>query len=553
MVLRGLSGLGVGGALVLVLAACASPVPQTQRPASTSSDGTPMGGTLSIAWDSDIRLLDPAQAYDSISQPAERLLFETLVTYDAGTKLVPLLASAMPTISADGRTYTFKLRSGVHFVAPDGTITGDVTASDVVDSINRMLDPHLKPSPSKSASGLFSVIAGASDVISGTITAASGIRAIDATTVDFELVHPDATFLNIMATPFASVLPAGTTRDGTVLAARPISTGPFLLTSYVKGQQATFTRNPHYWQPGRPYLDEIDFKVNVDDQAALQQIEANTLDLMGNQIPDGMFTSVTTDPQYASRVVHHSEVTTFYLFFDTQEQGPLGKPAVRAALEHAIDKDGILKLVHGAGVRADCIFPPDLPGFDPSCHPYTYDPSLARSMLAAAGYPNGFSTTLYTTNSDPDPITAEAIRQDLAKVGVTVDVKTEPQVSFFKRIGTPHQVPVGYVGWNMDYPDPSDFIDPILSCATAVQGGSNAAFYCNPQVDALAAAARANPDPASRLAAYQDIQRMVMADAPWVPLRFDEHYTLESSRVGGFTIHPVWQYDLGGLWIKPGT
>ena len=116
-------------------------------------------------------------------------------------------------------------------------------------------------------------------------------------------------------------------------------------------------------------------------------------------------------------MVHHSEVTTFYLFFDTQEQGPLGKPAVRAALEHAIDKDGWPELVRGAGVGRAHLPAGILRVRSVPCHPYTYDPSLARSDLAAAGYPNGFSTTLYTTNSDPDPITAEAIRQDLAKVG----------------------------------------------------------------------------------------------------------------------------------------
>ena len=145
-----------------------------------------------------------------VSWPAERLMFEPLLAYDPGTKLVPLLADGMPTVSADGKAYTFKLHTGVKFVNPDGTVAGEMTADDVVDSINRVLDPNLKPTPSPVASGFFGNIVGAADVIAGKATTASGIKAIDASTVEFDLVNADATFLNVLATPFASVLPKGT-------------------------------------------------------------------------------------------------------------------------------------------------------------------------------------------------------------------------------------------------------------------------------------------------------------------------------------------------------
>jgi ABC-type transport system substrate-binding protein len=195
-----------------------------------------------------------------------------------------------------------------------------------------------------------------------------------------------------------------------------------------------------------------------------------------------------------------------------------------------------------------------MPGYDTNCKPYTYDPAKAKQLLADAGFANGFESNLYTDTTDPDPLIAQTLQQDLAAVGVRVpQVVTEQFDTFLDRIETPHKAPMGYVGWFQDYPDPSDFIDPILSCATAVQGGANAAFYCSKQVDQLAAAARGETDSAKRIQLYQEIQSQVMTEAPWVPLRHEVWYTLTSKRVGGFQIHPVWQYDLRALWVKPGA
>jgi peptide/nickel transport system substrate-binding protein/oligopeptide transport system substrate-binding protein len=515
---------------------------------------TKNGGTLSIAFNSDIQYFDPAKGYDVVSWPAERLIYEQLLQYDTGTKLVPLLADGMPTVSSDGKTYTFKLHTGVKFIKPDGSVLREMTADDVVASINRVLDPKLKPSASP-GSGFFGNIVGAADVLAGKATTASGIRKIDATTVEFHLNQADATFANVMATPFASVLPKETPHDAAQVAAAPVGSGPYYLKSYTKGTQATFAANKSYWQPGQPYTDEIDFKVGVDDNAAIQQIEAGQLDLLGDPLPSGSFTQITTDPQYQDQLVTHTLVDTDYLFMDTQQpdNGPLSKPAVRQALEYAIDKDNILKLVHGAGVRAECIYPPDLPGYDAACHPYKFDQAKAKQMLADAGYPNGFESHLFTDTTDPDPQIAQALQQDLAAVGVKVDITTEEFATFLDRIETPHKAPMGYVGWFQDYPDPSDFIDPILSCATAVQGGANAALYCNKDVDAKAAAAKGETDAAKRLQEYQAIQTQIMSEAPWVPIRHQVWFTLVSKRVGSYQLHPVWNNDLRNVSLKAGS
>lgn len=512
----------------------------------SGSAGPPTGGTLSVAFKSDIATFDPAQGYDVVSWPAEILLFETLITYDSKTNLVPRLATEMPTVSADGLTYTFKIRSGVNFVKGDGTVLRPMTADDVVFSFNRMLDPKLKPNPSPVASTFFQLIAGAADVTGGKAKEAAGIKKVDDHTVTFTIAQPDATFLNIMAMPFASIVPKDVAgEDTTAFSTNPIGTGPFVLKSYEKGQRATFVRNPHYWQPGLPYLDGIDFRVKVDATGALQQVQSGSLDLMGDAIPSGSFTSVVNDPQYKDQIKYLDQVGTQFLSLDTSAPGsPLSKVEVRRAIQWAIDKENILSIYHGAGQLASCLFPPAMPGYDPTCKPYGYDPEKARSMLAAAGYPNGFTSKLYTDTTDPDPIVAQAIQQDLAKIGVKIDIVTQSFDTLLGTITVPHQAPMIWLVWFQDFPDPSDFYDPILSCGSDKAGNFNLAWYCNKTVDALASKAKGELDKAQRLADYQQVQKMIMDDSPWVMVLHPRLYTIIGKRVRNFSLHPVWTWDL---------
>jgi ABC-type transport system substrate-binding protein len=560
----------IGGVVLLIAGACqaqnasAPPAGESAAPGTSAEASSPasepatipQGGTLSIGWNGEIQWLDPAVGYDVTSWPAERLMFEPLMAYDKGTTLVPLLADGMPTVSADGKTYTFKLHDNVNFVSEDGSVLRPMTAEDVAYSINRVLDPNLKPTPSPVGGGFFGNIVGAAEVLDGSAQTASGIKVIDPTTIEFDLVNADATFLYVMATPFASIVPkelAG--EDATAFSAKPVGTGPYLFKSYAKGQGATFVKNPSYWQAGQPYLDTIDYRTGQDDNAMLQQIEAGTLDLMGDPFPPAQFTDVTTNPEYQNQIVHHTLVNVDYVFMDTQQEnnGPFSNVKVRQAVNYAIDKDAILQITHGAGVAATCIYPPDLAAYDPSCNPYPHDVDKAKQLMEEAGFGSGFTTKFYTDTTDPDPQIGASVQQDLAAIGIQTEIVSQEFATFLDTIETPHEAPIGWVGWFQDYPDPSDFIDPILSCASAVAGGANASLYCNPAVDELAAQAKGETDTAKRISEYQQVQTMIMADAPWAPFRHQEWYTLVGKRVGGFAIHPVWQYDVRSLWINPGS
>ncbi len=511
-------------------------------PVAAQEEGAP-SGTLTITFDSEVDSLDPALGYDFVSWPAERLIYETLVTYDEGTTLVPLLAEAMPEISDDGLTYTFTLREGVDFVR-GGEIVRPMTADDVVFSVNRVLRPDLLPHPSPVSEAFFASIAGADAVIDGSAETAEGLQALDERTVQFTLSTPDRTFLNALATPFGSVIPAEAGYDATESFADPVGTGPYYLESYTPGELAVFTANPHYWGDA-PKAETIDYALLVPEETGVQQVMAGESDIDGDNLPTPIYQQVKDDPDLADRLHRQSQLSFQYLSIDSSAaDSPLSDVRVRQAMAHAIDKENILRLAAGRGSIANCLFPPELPAFDADCDPYPYDVDRAKALMAEAGS-DGFSTQLYTDTSELSGLVAESMAADLAEIGIDVEIITQDFDTLLGTITVPHQAPLVSIGWFADFPDPSNFIDPILSCAAAVEGGANSSWWCDEDIDAQAADARTLTSIDEAVPVYQDIQRQIMEQVPLVPLYNDTWTTLTSERLSGLDeLHPIWLWEL---------
>ena len=367
--------------LLCIVAACApataTPAPQAsadgaQPPASSASSpaavattapATAGGGELSMAVEGDLQSLDPAICYDSNCIPVVRMLFNQLLEYGPNsTTLIPGLAAAMPEVSADGLVYTFKLRDGATFTKADGSVLRAVTADDVVHSLNRILDQSLTPYPSPVGPAFFSLIEGADKVLDGSATVASGLEAVDPSTVRITITQPNRAFLNVLAMTFGSIVPkelAGA--DTTAFSGAPVGSGAFYLESYAKGDKAVLKRNPAYWDPAHPKVDRVEYRLGVDANTQLQQVQAGQLDIMGNDIPSGAFTATTNDPALTDRVRRESLVATNFLILDTSGDTPLANVKVRQAIAHAVDKDNVLKVMNGRGVKATCIYPPRCP------------------------------------------------------------------------------------------------------------------------------------------------------------------------------------------------
>ncbi|MBX5464248.1 MAG: ABC transporter substrate-binding protein [Clostridia bacterium] len=526
-------------ALAAVLAGCGGgtsslgPQGGGSGSASGGSAGAPAGNagtaanTITIAYKDDLATLDPAIGYDWTNWPAEKMVFDGLLDYDSTTNLVPRLAASMPEVSQGGKVYTFHLRKGVQF--QNGR---EVTAEDVAYTITRVLDPKTK-SP---GSGFYTGIEGAQAFVDGKASSVSGIQVLDRYTIRFVLTSPDVTFPNKMALNFAFVVPKEeVAKYGADFGHHPVGTGPFRLVKWTPGQQLVFEKNPDYFLPGIPKADRVVIQVGVDPTVALLRLQKGDIDIMGDPVPTAELAGMLQDPAWKNRITVAPQVSTIYVAINTRMK-PFTDVRVRQALNMAIDKERIVKLLAGQGTVANQILPPLMPGYDPSYKGYPYDPQQAKRLLAEAGYPDGFSTTMECLDVDPQPKLCQSIQADLAQIGVKVDLKTLEASTIIADAGTPNKVPLvwsGGLAWIQDYPDPSDFYGPILGCSSAVQGGWNWAWYCNPQLEQQANQALGILDRTQRLDLYRQIFRKLMDEAVWVPVYNGQYVIAHSEQVVG--------------------
>jgi ABC-type transport system substrate-binding protein len=195
----------------------------------------------------------------------------------------------------------------------------------------------------------------------------------------------------------------------------------------------------------------------------------------------------------------------------------------------------------GLGTVTGGVLPPLMPCYSSGLKTLPYDPAAARKLLAKAGYPNGFSTTITASGTAVSQARVEQVmQQELAAIGIKATIKMAIGSAYVTLITTPKAVAIAQTGWTLDYPDPSDFIDPILTTQASLNGGSNFAFYRNPTVDALAAQADAELNPTKRCDLYHQIEQTIVTDAPWVPLYTPVHATIVSSHVANFYMSPIW-------------
>ena len=526
-------------------AAPAAPVAPAATQAPAAEAAPQKGGSMIVAYKDDLATLDPAIGYDWTNWPAIKMVFDGLLDYDSGTTIQPRLAEALPQVSADGLTYTFKLRKGVKF--QNGR---ELIADDVVYSITRVLNPKTA-SP---GAGFFLGIKGAQDFIDGKTSTVAGIKAVDAYTVEFTLSAPDVTFLNKMAINFAYIVPKEEVeKAGANFGHAPVGSGPYKLKEWVAGQRLVFERNPEYFFEGRPFIDTITVKVGIEPDVALLQLEKGEIQLMGDPPPGADWSRITNDPAWKNRIEIEQTVNTTYIAINVNEK-PFDNVKVRQALNYAIDKNRIVQLLNGRASVANQILPPLMPGFDKSYTGYEYNPDKAKQLLAEAGLASGFETSIECISVDPQPKICESFQQDLAKVGIKLTINTlaAPNVIDDAGNGKTPLVWSGGLAWTQDYPDPDDFYTPILGCGSNVPGGWNWSRYCNKTVDAKAAGLLAVTDPAARMQGYGEVFKALMDDAVWVPVINGKYTIAHSEKLHGqpTLTHPEHLFNYEMMWLS---
>ena len=516
---------------------------------ATSTAVAAAGRTLVFCSEGDPSGLQPALQVDGISFDASaRTIYDRLLDFKPGTtEIAPALATAWQ-VSDDGRVYTLQLRRGVHFQRNFGFVPSrEFNADDVVFTFARMADPR---HPYHAVSGGAYPYYAAMELP----RLLRAVRRVDAHTVRFELSQPNATFLADLTMDFASIVSAEyagqlrAERRAQDFDLKPLGTGPFELVAWEPGAQLRYRAFAEHWR-GRPAIDRLVFAITPDAAVRWARLRAGECQMMAMPNPADL-RAIDATPGIV--VQRKPGMNIAYLAFNT-EHGPLRDRRVRRALALAIDRDALVRAVYqGAGVVARGPLPPTLWAYEPGLQLPRFDPVAARRMLAEAGYPKGFSLTLWAfPNSRPylpsARRAAEMIQADWERVGVHASVRSYEWAEYLRRVGRGEH-DAALAGWSGDNGDPDNFLGTLLNCG-GVHTPQNLSEYCNRSYQELIEAALTRSDRATRRALYLQAQRRFIDDLPWLPLAHAQVVVPMSARVHDYTIPVIDLHEFGRVRI----
>jgi ABC-type transport system substrate-binding protein len=339
---------------------------------------------------------------------------------------------------------------------------------------------------------------------------------------------------------------------------KPVGSGAFTLKEWVIGQKLVFEKNPNYFDKSTPKIDGFTVEIGQEPLVAVLRLQKGEVDIAGDGIPPAKFLEIKNGPDGKDIIVDRDQLQTGYVTLNTQVK-PLDDLKVRQALNMAINKERITRIVNGRATSASQVLPPLMAGYNTAYKGYAYDVAKAKALLAEAGLKDGFSTVLYASSTDPNPRIAQSIQQDLAAIGVTAEIKAIANPNIIAAGGTKGEAPMiwsGGMAWIADFPDPSNFYGPILGCAGAIQGGWNWSWYCNEAMDKRAVAADSMADPAKmkeRAELWKGIFTDIMADAPWIPIFNERRVVAKSKRMGGadnIYVDPTRVINYDAIFVK---
>lgn len=507
------------------------------QPATHLRPAHAAGQTLYVAANlGDGKTMDPGRFYEFTPQLMANNCYEGLVTFKGSDTSTPVPELATSWTIAGDKVFTFTLRHGVKFSSGD-----PLTAADVVFSYRRLL--YLNDNPAFLISG------------------ASKITALDPYTVQITLSAPDASFLNALTEVNFAVLDSklviahggddsaqAATKDKatTFLDGQSAGTGAFQMTSWVRLSQIVLQANPYYWGP-KPAIDQI-IEQHVQDAATQRlEVEKGTVDV-----------ALNINLQQAQSLVGNSSVQVIkgntldlvYVGLTTSAavSKPLSDKRVRQAIRYAIDYDGILNgLLKGVGTRPNGMIPVGMLGNDTAFNNSILihqDLAKAKSLLAAAGYPNGFSFTLaYEPPVTFDGVTFAPIgaklQNDLARVGIKVTLQPM-QDSVLLPAYRAQKLQAVLYNWGVDYPDPNDYAGPFSP------GGGPAKrmwYVSDPTLTNEVVAADSTTDVAKRVQLYHTIQQTWLDNGPWIGLVQPQNIVVLGSNVKGYVYNAVMWRD----------
>jgi peptide/nickel transport system substrate-binding protein len=537
--------------LAMLVTACGTS--SSSSGVSDSSSPAAKGGTATVGMAAgDIDHLEPTLWYFAQTWEIAYAICTPLVNFpDAagqpGAKVVGGIAD-LPTISSDGLTYTFKLRSGIKF--SNGQ---PITADDVQYTFVRMLSTSLG-SP---ATGFFSDIVGAPDLIAGTSKTLPGVVA-SGSTVTITLSKPLGSMLYRLTMPFTCTVPKGTVMSAVEDGSLP-STGPYMIQSYTPDRQIVMVRNPNYNSSSlgdRGKLDQITLKLGVDPAQAGLLIRSGDLATYIDRLASADATQALQDQTLKGRVFVGLLPSTIYMWLNNDVK-PFDNPLVRRAVNYAINRDAILRVWGGPsqGSVTDQVLPPTMPGWKKAdLYPSAGDPAQASQLLAQAGVTLPVHVVLRVRNDAAGFVEmAQVVQSELKAVGIMVDIQSAPDSVNFGVVSTrANHIAMGIQQWTQDYPDPDDFFGTLLDGNRITDTGNNNLADFNDSTTNQAIEAMDNVSGAQRAAQWNSIDGQAIGQlAPWAPLLNPTQVVLLAKGICGYVFQPVYVLDLTTLGKCP--
>lgn len=514
----------------LLLAAC-SGGEETKDESDNSGSESKDGGTLIFGRGADSVGLDPVNITDGESVRVTNNIYERLFVYDENLKLDGNLATDYK-VAEDGKTWTINLKEDVQF--HDGT---DFNAEAVVFNFNRWMD---KDNPYHDGDfTYYAFLFGGFKGDPGHIV--EYVKAIDETTVEIKLTKKVGPFISYLAVPMLGIAsPTAIKEYGEEYYEHPVGTGPFKFVSWSRNDKIVLEKNENYHVDGQPKLDKLIFRVIPDNSSRLTALQTGEIDMMDGMNPDSVEIVKSTE---GIEFVARPSFNMGYMAFNMEKE-PFDNVKVRKAIDKAINKQAIVDaFFNGLADVAVNAIPPSLWGYNDEVGPVEYDVEVAKQLLADAGYPDGFDTTLYTMNNPrpymPQPMKiAEAIQADLKEIGINAEIKTFEWATYLEK-GSQGAHDMALFGWTGVMADPDNFLFPNLSATNAEKPANNRAFYKSEEFTSLLQEARSTFERKERAELYRQAQAIMFEDRPWAMLAHTTPPIALADYVEGFVPHPM--------------
>jgi len=503
-------------------AAAAKP---TEAPAAkpAAAAGTPKkGGVLIVGMTDDPPRLDPHWENALARAQRTQVMYSYLVQVDKDLRVQPDLAEKWE-ISPDGKTYTFYLRKGVKF--HNGR---ELTSEDVKYSIERIRDPN---NASQGKALMASV---------------DTVDTSDKYVAKVMLKEPDSGLLVAFTSAWSSIVAKeDVEKNGGNLDKADGGSGPYMLEEWIPKQSLKLKRFPDYYDKNAAYLDGITFQVIPEESAIIAQLRSGNVHL--TLLKDNKNYQVVKDVPNLD-AIRGTRLGYDYLDIDNQRE-PFNKLEVRQALQYALDRDEFLAVCASGLGQLIAPIPPALKDYaaDLKTFPeYKQDLNKAKELLAKAGVPNGFKTSIDIIPAFATMVTGSQVLADqLKKIGVEVEIKQYEYGVWLDRFNT-HQFELA---WNVTggNADP----DPLLRSRQHSKTGSNQNNSTDTEIDKLLDEGKLISDPAKRKEHYNNVQKVLVQKAPQIWMFSSDLIHVMKKTVKGYESHPSSFFQgLATTWLE---